>query len=99
MTKWRKAQSQGYVPRCGNDHNAGCVHLNVNEAVVFSANRYFTLKEVPIVIEVDTTNFKDKIEWLPPTQDQPWQKPRDHIPLSAVIAMHTLEYREKAFLW
>lgn len=102
IANWRKAQSQGYVPRCGNDHKADCVHLNAHEAVAFSANRYFTLEEAPVVIEVDITSFKDKIEWLPPTQDQPWQKPRahiEHIPLSAVIAVHSLEYREKAFLW
>ncbi|MBP5979331.1 MAG: DUF952 domain-containing protein [Halomonas sp.] len=102
MANWRKAQSQGYVPRCGNDHRADCVHLNVNEAVAFSATRYFTLEEVPVVIEVDSTGFKDKIEWLPPTQDQPWQKPRahiDHIPLSAVVAMRVLEYKEDAFFW
>ncbi|MCS2608482.1 DUF952 domain-containing protein [Halomonas dongshanensis] len=102
MENWQKAQSQGYVPRCGNDHNADCVHLNVHKAVVFSANRYFTPEEAPVVIEVDITSFKDKIEWLKPTEDQPWQKPRahiDHIPLSAVISMHALEYRGEAFVW
>lgn len=102
LANWQKAQSQGYVPRCGNDHNADCVHLNVSEAVAFSANRYFTLEEAPVVIEVDITSFKDKIEWISPTRDQPWQKPRahiEHIPLSVVIAIHELVYRKETFFW
>ena len=44
-TIWDQTQQLGYVPRCGNDHKLDCVHLNVEEAVLFIANKYFVYAE------------------------------------------------------
>lgn len=99
---WHKTQTLGFVPRCGNDLREDCVHLNVKEAVTFSANRYFTLEEAPMVIEVDTAEFENALEWLPPTENEPWTHPRaniSNIPLASVIATHVLQYDGEVFSW
>lgn len=99
---WQKAQTLGYVPRCGNDLRLDCVHLNLKEGVEYSANVYFTLEEAPVVLEINTATFKDKLEWLPPTQEKPWPQPRANvanISLSAVVSTCALQYIEGKFYW
>ena len=76
---WDQTQQLGYVPRCGNDHKLDCVHLSVEEAVLFIANTYFVYSEAPLVLAIDDTLFKNRIEWLPPNDEQPWLQPRAHI--------------------
>lgn len=101
-TIWDQTQQLGYVPRCGNDHKLDCVHLNVEEAVLYIANKYFVYDEAPLVLEVDTTHFSDSIEWLLPTTEQPWWQPKAHInnlPKTAIMTAMPLSYRDGLFTW
>lgn len=101
-TIWDQTQQLGYVPRCGNDHKLDCVHLNVEEAVLFIANKYFVYAEAPLVLEIDDALFNDRIEWLPPSDEQPWLQPRAHIdnlPQAAIITATPLGYRDRLFGW
>ena len=101
-TTWDQTQQLGYVPRCGNDHKLDCVHLSVEEAVLFIANRYFVYSEAPLVLAIDGAQFSDRIEWLPPSDEQPWLQPRahiNHIPQTAIINATPLSYRDGFFEW
>lgn len=101
-TIWDQIQQLGYVPCCGNDHKLDCVHLNVEEAVLFIANKYFVYAEAPLVLEIDGALFNDSIEWLPPSDEQPWLQPRAHIdnlPQAAIITAIPLRYQDGLFGW
>lgn len=92
-SNWKKAQETGYVARCGNDVKADGVHLNLPEAVEYTAARYFTPDEAPLVLEVDYQSFEESLEWHEPTAEEPWRKPLARIanlPLNAVVTTHEL---------
>ncbi|NIC08071.1 DUF952 domain-containing protein [Billgrantia bachuensis] len=87
---WREAQSAGVVPRCGNDKKDDGVNLNVPEAVHYTANKYFTVDEEPVLLEVDTSSFAEQIEWREPLANEPWQRPLARIeglPTDSVISV------------
>ncbi|WP_445010525.1 DUF952 domain-containing protein [Vreelandella stevensii] len=90
---WQEALRLGYVPRCGNDKKEDGIHLNLAEAVEYTANRYFTTDEKPLVLVVNTDSFSERIEWRNSTTTDPWQKPLakiNNLPLNAVIDINPL---------
>ncbi|WP_046080492.1 DUF952 domain-containing protein [Halomonas sp. HG01] len=91
---WKEAKETGVVPRCGNDHKADGVNLNLPEAVEYTAHKYFTSDEDPVLLKVDTADFEDRIEWRPPLDHEPWQRPLariDGIPLESVVSVKPVE--------
>ncbi|WP_275286590.1 DUF952 domain-containing protein [Halomonas elongata] len=91
---WEAACRSGKVSRCGNDHRADGVHLNVAAAVDETARRYFAREERPLVLEVDPSGFAECIEWREPTEEEPWPRPLARIealPTEAVIAIRRVE--------
>lgn len=101
-TTWDQTQQQGFVPRCGNDHKNDCVHLNLEEAVLYTANKYFSHEEAPLVLEIDEPAVSHCLEWLTPNEEQPWQRPRAHIdnlPQSAILSARPLAYQAGSWHW
>ncbi|MFC3293345.1 DUF952 domain-containing protein [Modicisalibacter luteus] len=93
MANWQEAQRLGYVPRCGNDNKENGIHLNLPEAVEYTASRYFTEEEGPLVLVIDAASFSETLEWRDPTVTEPWQRPLakiDNLPLSTVIETNRL---------
>lgn len=87
---WKEARSTGIVPRCGNDQKDDGVNLNLAEAVQYTANKYFTVDEEPVLLEVDTSSFTEQIEWREPLANEPWQRPLARIkglPIDSVISV------------
>ncbi|WP_144982136.1 DUF952 domain-containing protein [Halomonas sp. C22] len=90
---WQAALRLGYVARCGNDKKEDGIHLNLAEAVEYTANRYFTEDEKPLVLVVNTKSFSERIEWRDSTTTEPWQRPLakiDNLPLNTVLGSNTL---------
>lgn len=90
---WQEALRLGYVPRCGNDKKEDGIHLNLAEAVEYTANRYFTEDEKPLILVVNTESFSEQIEWRDSTTTEPWQRPLakiDNLPLNFVIDTNSL---------
>ncbi|XQU09314.1 DUF952 domain-containing protein [Halomonas sp. LY9] len=101
-TTWDQTQRQGFVPRCGNDHKSDCIHLNLEEAVLYTANKYFTYAEAPLVLEIDAQAVSHCLEWLPPNEGQPWLQPRayiDHLPQFAILSARPLAYQAGSWHW
>ena len=101
-TTWEQTQQQCLVPRCGNDHKHDCIHLNLEEAVLYTANKYFTYEEAPLLLEVDEPAVSHCLEWLPPNKEQPWLQPRAHIdnlPQSAILSAMPLLYQAGSWHW
>lgn len=91
---WEAACRSGVVSRCGNDHRADGVHLNVAAAVAYTARRYFVREERPLILEVDPSGFAEHIEWREPTDEEPWPRPLARIeglPTEAVVAVRRVE--------
>lgn len=80
LTTWQQARAAGRVPRCGNDHKADGVNLSLAEAIEYTARRYFTADEQPVVLTVDTSGFSQRIEWREPLANEPWLRPLARIP-------------------
>lgn len=90
---WQAALRLGYVARCGNDKKEDGIHLNLAEAVEYTANRYFTEDEKPLVLVVNTKSFSERIEWRDSTTTEPWQRPLakiDNLPLNVVLDTNAL---------
>ncbi|WP_447042828.1 hypothetical protein [Vreelandella sp. H-I2] len=54
------------------------------------------------MLEIDDALFNDRIEWLPPSDEQPWLQPRayiDNLPQAAIINATPLSYRDRLFGW
>lgn len=77
--EWDQTRQDRKVPRCPSDERDNCVHLTKAEDVTMVANQYFTMEEKPVVLEVDVTDFEDKIVWLEPTIEKPWNQPNADI--------------------
>lgn len=92
---WEDAKRSGSVPRCGNDKEANGVHLNVVDAVETIASMYFEPDELPIVLEVDVSNFSSRIEWKPPSTPSGWKQPLakiSNLPVSSVVQVHKMRH-------
>lgn len=63
------------MPRCRSDERDNCVHLTKYEDIILVANKYFVRNENPIVLEIDISEFEDKIVWADPTMEKPWHQP------------------------
>lgn len=90
---WQAALRLGYVPRCGNDKKEDGIHLNLAEAVEYTANLYFTADEKPLVLIVNSESFSEQIEWRDSTTTEPWQRPLakiDNLTLNAVLDTNAL---------
>lgn len=77
--EWDQTKQDRKVPRCPSDERDNCVHLTRFEDVTLVANKYFTIEENPVVLEVDITDFEDKITWIEPTLEKPWNQPNADI--------------------
>lgn len=64
---WNESLRLGYVPRCGNDKKEGGIHLNLAKAVEYTANRYFTEDEKPLILVINTDSFSEQLELRDPT--------------------------------
>ncbi|MBB3142530.1 DUF952 domain-containing protein [Halomonas organivorans] len=87
------------MPRCGNDHRADGVNLNLAEAVPYTVHKYFVAEERPVVLEVDPQDFAEHIEWRAPLPDEPWERPLARIPglpVEAVISVRPASAAELA---
>ncbi|WP_136249065.1 DUF952 domain-containing protein [Halomonas borealis] len=96
---WDAACRSGVVPRCGNDHRADGVNLNLAEAVPYTVHRYFVREERPVVLEVDSAGLAEHIEWRAPLPEEPWARPLARIPelpVSAVISVRAVSEAELA---
>ena len=94
LATWETAQESGIVPRCGNDHKEDGVHLNLPEAVDYTANRYFTSAENPVLLEIDTSSFAELIEWRIPLPHEPWHRPLARIagiPIESVKSVKRID--------
>jgi uncharacterized protein (DUF952 family) len=77
--EWHITKRDKKVPRCKSDERDGCVHLTKYEDVSLVASKYFVEEEHPVVIEIDITSFQNKIVWIAPTIEKPWQQPNAFI--------------------
>lgn len=77
--EWDQTKQERRVPRCPSDERDNCVHLTRLEDVTLVAHKYFTLDENPVVLAVDITDFEDKIVWIEPTIEKPWNQPNADI--------------------
>ncbi|MGK0547387.1 DUF952 domain-containing protein [Halomonas cupida] len=94
LATWETAQESGIVPRCGNDHKEDGVHLNLPEAVDYTANRYFTSAENPVLLKIDTSSFAELIEWRSPLPHEPWHRPLARIagiPIESVQSVERID--------
>lgn len=78
--EWDQTKQNRKVPRCKSDERDNCVHLTRFEDLTLVATKYFTIEENPVVLEVDITDFNDKIIWREPTLDKTWKQPDAQIP-------------------
>lgn len=94
LANWEEAKAKGVVARCGNDHKADGVNLNLPEAVNYTASKYFTPVEKPVLLEVDTTEFSDHIEWRHAIENEPWLRPLariNGIPVDCVVSVTSID--------
>ena len=63
------------MPRCASDGGDNFVHLTRFEDITLVANKYFTMEENPVVLDVDIKDFEDKIVWIELTSEKPWNQP------------------------
>jgi uncharacterized protein (DUF952 family) len=71
---WVKAKELGYVPRCAADQHDDYVNLNLLDEAEVVASTYFDPEEEPITLEVDISDFSEKITWTEPTEIKPWKQ-------------------------
>nr|WP_283107725.1 DUF952 domain-containing protein [Shewanella hafniensis] len=60
---WLEAQRCGHVPRCQADKRRGRVHLNELKDVELVANRWFSVEEEPVVLEIDVSGVAEFLKW------------------------------------
>ncbi len=80
--EWLQTIRDKKVPRCNSDKRDDCVHLTKYEDLALVASKYFVKEEKPMVLEINTMGFEEKITWADPTQEKPWYQPNaniDHI--------------------
>lgn len=61
----------GRVPRCPADKRLDRVHLNELKDVEFVANLWFSLKEEPVILEIDISGLAEYLKWEERT-DEPF---------------------------
>lgn len=77
--EWSQTKVDGKVPRCASDKRDMCIHLTRFEDIVTVADKYFTIDEKPVALEIDIRNLEDKIVWKEPTVQKPWIQPEADI--------------------
>jgi len=66
---WVEAQRCGRVPRCLADKRRGRVHLNELKDVELVANRWFSVEEEPVVLEIDVSGVAEYLKWEERTEE------------------------------
>jgi len=66
---WVEAERCGRVPRCQADKRRGRVHLNELKDVELVANRWFSVEEEPVVLEIDVSGVAEYLKWEERTEE------------------------------
>ena len=96
--EWLISKNEGKVPRCKSDERDNCIHLNKYEDITLVTNKYFVKEEEPVVTEVDSPRFEDKLKWEAPTPDKPWLQPNlfiENIPFNTISRFCYLTFNNR----
>src|SRR5687768_5187122 len=77
--EWQQTIKDKKVPRCNSDKRDDCVHLTRYEDLEHVASKYFVKEEKPVVLKIESQPFEEKISWIEPTDEKPWQQPNANI--------------------
>lgn len=95
LETWQEVKGLKTIPRCNNDNKINRIHLNILQAVESIAEAYFEPEEQPIVLEINVSDFSNKIEWSEPTESNKWKQPLvdiPNLPTDSVVKIHTLKH-------
>jgi len=91
---WVEAQRCGRVSRCQADKRRGRVHLNELKDVELVANRWFSVEEEPVVLEIDVSGMAKYLRWEERTEEPLGTWPNlyvEGVPVENVVRVFTLD--------